>query len=115
MGVCTSKRIDFARKIIDMFDLSQYFEFINGGDIGITKDEQIKALIEEKAIDRDAIMIGDRDVDILAAKTNRIHSAGVLWGHGSKGELEKEDPDYLFAEPMDIVREFLQGDARFLT
>lgn len=37
MGVCTSKRRDFAERILSMFGLLEYFSFVDGGDIGIKK------------------------------------------------------------------------------
>ena len=41
LGVCTSKRKDFAEKILSMFHLDSQFSFINGGDVGIEKQEQL--------------------------------------------------------------------------
>lgn len=40
-------------------------------------------------------MIGDRESDIAAAKENGLRSAGVLWGYGSREELESVQPDLL--------------------
>lgn len=37
-------------------------------------------LISANRIDSSAVMIGDRAVDVLAAKENNIASAGELWG-----------------------------------
>ena len=33
MGICTSKRVDFAEKILRMFGLRAHFRFVNGGEI----------------------------------------------------------------------------------
>jgi phosphoglycolate phosphatase len=38
-------------------------------------------------------------VDIQAAHANGIGSVGVLWGHGSKKELEEASPDLLLEIP----------------
>ncbi len=38
-------------------------------------------------------MIGDRAQDIAGAKANGLHSAGVLWGYGSKEELSQAGAD----------------------
>ncbi len=102
MAVCTSKRGDFAKKIITMFDLDPYFEFVSGGDIGITKGQQIRTLIEQNRISLMSIMIGDRDVDIIAARENGLSACGVLWGYGSREELENENPEYLFTIPEEL-------------
>jgi phosphoglycolate phosphatase len=48
-------------------------------------------------------MIGDRDVDLIAAHKNQLPSAAVLWGYGSMTELKKENPDYIFEQPQQLV------------
>lgn len=37
MGICTSKRADFAEKILEMFGLRKHFRFVSGGEIGVQK------------------------------------------------------------------------------
>lgn len=103
MGVCTSKRQDFAEKILEMFGLRKYFQFVSGGDIGIAKWQQIEGLLADGAIGEGAVMIGDRAVDVTAAHANGISAAGVLWGHGSRDELTAERPRYLFDSPNDLL------------
>lgn len=92
LGVCTSKRRDFAEQILVLFDLAKYFSFIDGGDIGITKQSQLASLIESGAIDSEAIMVGDREIDINSAKGNGLRSVGVLWGFGDYAELSAAGP-----------------------
>ena len=36
LGICTSKRNDVAEKGLQMFELTDYFGFVSGGDIGIS-------------------------------------------------------------------------------
>ncbi len=102
IAVCTSKRKDFAERILEMFGLRECFLFVSGGDIGIEKWQQIEALLARGSISTSSVMIGDRSIDIAAARKNGLYSAGVLWGHGSKAELESEQPNYLFASPIDL-------------
>jgi phosphoglycolate phosphatase len=40
-------------------------------------------------------MIGDREHDIIGAKKNNIASIGVLFGYGSRKELEEANADYI--------------------
>ena len=63
LGVCTSKRADFAEKILEMFGLREQFEFVSGGDIGIEKWQQLEGLRRDGVISPQAVMIGDRAVD----------------------------------------------------
>ena len=103
LGVCTSKRVDFAEKILELFGLRSYFAFVSGGEIGTHKWQQIEALLENGAITQATVMVGDRAVDVTAAHRNGLHAAGVLWGHGSRPELEAEHPRYLFSAPEELL------------
>ena len=95
LGVCTSKRKDFAEKILSLFGLLSYFSFVDGGDVGIKKREQLSSLLQAGTIDRSAVMIGDRDVDISSAKANGLRSVGVLWGFGDMNELSGAGADVI--------------------
>jgi phosphoglycolate phosphatase len=103
MGVCTSKRADFAERILELFALREHFAFVSGGDIGTTKMQQLAVLLAAGTIDHEAIMIGDRAVDLEAARANGLASCGVLWGFGSYEELEAARPLYLVATPPELV------------
>ncbi|OYT93695.1 MAG: HAD family hydrolase [Burkholderiales bacterium PBB3] len=102
MGLCTSKRSDFAERILKMFGLRHHFQFVSGGDIGIQKKQQLAALRADQTIANNAIMIGDRAVDIEAAKFSQLKSAGVLWGHGSHAELVAAGPENLLSHPSEL-------------
>ena len=106
LGVCTSKRADYASKIVEMFQLHPYFSFVDGGDFGIHKVDQLRGLVANGLNPDSAIMIGDREVDISAAKGNGIASVGVLWGFGSRSELQKAQPDHLLETPDDLLALF---------
>ncbi len=103
MGVCTSKRVDFAEKILKKFGLRAHFGFVNGGEIGTHKWQQIEGLIAQGLVSTSSIMVGDRDVDMVAAHRNGLQSAGVLWGSGSRTELEREQPRYLLTCASELV------------
>ena len=109
--VATSKPEDFSIRIIEHFDLTKYFENVCGSlhdTTRITKDEVIKFAIERNNIsDKSKIlMIGDRKHDILGAKKNSIKSCGVLFGYGSREELETAGADYI-AEDVAALRKIL--------
>ena len=108
MGICTSKRADYAQRIVDMFGLGQHFSFVDGGGDGIEKRQQIESMIALGMPVNTAIMIGDRAVDVLAGKSNDLASAGVLWGFGERPELEEAAPDHLLESPTDLLGLFLQ-------
>lgn len=103
MGVCTSKQASTARKILKFFELDGYFEFVSGGDVGVKKAHQLAQLLGDGEIDHDALMVGDRAVDVDAAKSNRLASAAVTWGFGSRSELDAAQPDFQLQNPHDIL------------
>ena len=103
LAICTSKRRDFAIKILEMFELFELFEFINGGDVGIEKWQQLGGLLESGSISSKSLMIGDRYLDLTAAHSNNLNSAGVLWGYGSEEEIQKEKPMYIFNSTQQLV------------
>ena len=108
MGICTSKRADYAARIVDMFGLSSHFAFVDGGDVGIEKRQQIQSMVANGLSADNAIMIGDRAVDINAGKSNGVASVGVLWGFGERPELEYAEPDHLLESPRELQTLFLQ-------
>jgi len=101
MAVCTSKRVDFAEQILELFDLRRFFQFVNGGEVGVHKWQQIEGLRSDARVSDASVMIGDRAVDLVAARRNSLHSGGVLWGYGSYTELTDERPHYLFRSPSE--------------
>ena len=102
LGVCTSKRQDFAEQIPEMFGLRRHFEFVSGGEIGTPKWRQIEALLASGQVSKVSVMVGDRAVDVEAAHRNGLNAAGVLWGYGSAAELAQARPRYSFASPADL-------------
>ncbi|KAB8145896.1 HAD hydrolase-like protein [Chloroflexia bacterium SDU3-3] len=103
LGLCTSKRVDFAEQILALFGLRDYFQFVSGGVIGVPKGQQLRALLAEGVVGPASTMIGDRDVDILAARANGLRSVGVLWGHGSREELEQAGADLILGSVEELV------------
>jgi phosphoglycolate phosphatase len=89
LGVCTSKRSDFAEKILELFGIRRHFAFVNGGDVGVRKAQQLEALVDAGLVRTSARMIGDRAVDILAARANGLSSIGVLWDTDPRTNCEQ--------------------------
>jgi len=105
--IATSKPTEFAIRILEYFNLRQYFDFVAGSEMDGSRSEKadvIKYVIEENEISdiSEAIMIGDRKHDIIGAKKTGIDSVGVLYGYGSKEELMQAGADYLIENVEDI-------------
>ena len=104
LGVCTSKRQDFAIKILSMFGLLDHFSFVDGGDVGIKKKDQLAGLLRCGQIDVAAVMIGDREIDITSAKLNGLRSVGVLWGFGDLSELTAAGANVILSNTRELER-----------
>jgi phosphoglycolate phosphatase len=106
LGICTSKRADYASDIVDMFGLAAHFSFIDGGDVGVHKADQLGRLVASGIDSTSAVMIGDRHLDIGAAKKNGLTSVGVSWGFGDAHELTAAAPDHLLHTPDELLELF---------
>lgn len=107
--VATSKPEPFAKQILEHLNLSKYFEYIAGATLDenrTKKDEVIEYALEQcKFTDRrKAVMIGDRKHDILGASKCSLDSIGVLFGYGSRKELEAAGANYIAETVHDILK-----------
>ncbi len=103
--VATSKPEQFAKQILEHFDLAKYFIFIGGSTMEETrtkKDEVIQYVLDTNNLNpAETLMIGDRIYDIEGAHTCGLSAAGLTYGYGSKEELASAD--YLFDTPLQIL------------
>lgn len=111
IALATSKPYEFSIKILRHFDLYRYFDFFGAAtmDGKISKKEDVIAkLLEDMGVEDKTrmLMIGDRYHDIEGARANVLDSAGVLWGYGSKEELENAGAKYILNGPEEILNLF---------
>ena len=105
--VATSKFEVFAKQILEHFNIAKYFTYIAGSNLDgtrVKKGEVIRYALESCNISdlSKAIMIGDREHDIIGAKEVGINSIGVLFGYGDRNELEKAGADFIADTVADI-------------
>ena len=108
MCVATSKRRDFADRVMDHLALRGYVKAVYGALPGGGLDEKSDLLAHILSVegffpDR-TIMVGDRMHDMHAAGNNRLRGIGVLWGYGSHAELEKAGASAVATVPGDVPR-----------
>jgi phosphoglycolate phosphatase len=89
--VATSKPHHYARPIVKHFGLDAHFHAVHGPELDGTNDHKadlIAHILRHEAVDpATAIMIGDREYDVVAAARNGLSAIGVTWGYGSPEEL----------------------------
>ena len=107
--LATSKPEDFAKQILEHFQLSEYFCFVAGATMSETrthKHEVISYALKELGISdiSSAVMVGDREMDIIGAHKSGLKAIGVLYGYGSGEELEKAGADYIVKDVAELKR-----------
>ncbi len=95
--VATSKLEKYALVVLDYFNIRRFFKGTAGADASGThagKTELVKRIMTLHHIQyRDStVMIGDKKMDIDAAKDCGIDSIGILYGYGSVEEINHAGP-----------------------
>lgn len=105
--VATSKRRDFAERVVDYLGFRQYLPRVYGALPGGGLDDKQDLLAEILRIEgydpATTTMVGDRLHDIHAAQANALRSIGVLWGYGGQTELQAAGADLLAATPAELT------------
>lgn len=107
--VATSKPEAFSVEILRHFGLYDYFDFVAGATMDESRNKKADIIryalescgISEKA---SAVMIGDREHDMIGARKNGLDALGVLYGYGSYEELKEAGADYIADQPTDILK-----------
>ena len=108
LSLATSKPTVSASAILEYFDLTRYFSYEFGSNLdGSLSDKSIllkHALAVTGFEPNNALMIGDRQYDIIGAKSNLIKSIGVSYGYGSTNELREAGADLLVEKPAELAK-----------
>lgn len=107
--MATSKPEKYAVQIAEYFGIAGYFDFIGGALMDGTRTEKSEVIeyvltscgVEDRST---VVMVGDRRYDIEGAKKAGLHSMGVLYGYGSREELENAAPDHIAETPEEAGR-----------
>ena len=109
--VATSKPAVYASRIIDHFDLRRFFKNVYGSELNGTRGDKkdlISHILQKEAISyRETIMIGDRKYDMIGAAATAVRAVGVLWGYGTKEELENSGAHFCLEQPLELAEVFV--------
>jgi phosphoglycolate phosphatase len=98
MAVLTNKPVRFSEKILDGLGLSPYFKYCYGGNSFERKKPDpmgMQLLLADFGVaPREAMMIGDSEVDVQTARNANTWACGVTYGLGSD-RLVQHPPDVL--------------------
>ena len=111
--IATSKPQAAAQTVMRHFGLDEFVPEIIGGtddDRRNTKGKVIAWILREYGVDPEtAIMVGDREHDVLGAAENGIPCIGITWGYGDRAELETAGAKAVFDTTGETVDYILRG------
>jgi phosphoglycolate phosphatase len=104
--VCTTKPRVYALQILQHFGLGATFAAVYGSELdGTYADKRIllaRALAEQRLAPASRVaLLGDRELDLIAARTNAVAAWGAGWGYGTAQELA--GADHVFAAPHEVA------------
>jgi phosphoglycolate phosphatase len=103
--VATSKPRVAAKRIVEHFEMGQYFERVFGCELDGTranKTDLLNYAIDENPKASTRMMIGDRKHDLIGAIANGIQPIGVSYGYGSAAELDAAGATAIAASPGEL-------------
>ena len=105
--VATGKPEEFSLRILEHFDLLQYFTFVSGASMDESRNQKWQVI--DRALEHcgqppraQALMVGDRKHDVEGARRCGIACLGVLYGYGSAEELVTAGADALAGTPAAV-------------
>jgi phosphoglycolate phosphatase len=135
-AIASSKPQPMIHKVLEHFGLKEYFDVIVGCELDgtrSTKSEVVKevlALLGDIAGERGlissgdsesakerirqvvgrSVMVGDRSYDVEGAHSFEIPCIGVLYGYGTRAEMEEAGADYI-AKTVEDIGKIVLGKA----
>jgi phosphoglycolate phosphatase len=107
LRVATSKPGMYATRIVAHFDLAPYFTSVEGSELDgrlVDKGALIAHILWQNGLAPvDVLMIGDREHDVAGARANGVSALGVLWGYGSRAELERAGALACVGTPAELL------------
>ena len=112
LGVATTKYQPFAEKIINMLKLDRFFDFVGGATAGKerhTKELVIRYSLENLGANADShiIMVGDTKFDAEGAANVGCDFIGVLYGYGTKQEMENFYKNAIFVNTPSEIKNII--------
>lgn len=108
LSIVTTKTGLYSEQLLEHMDVMQYFEHVTGREhVEYPKPhpEPITRTLDLMNIEKtsDIWMIGDTELDLIAANSAGINSVGVLCGYGKEDTL-KEHTSFIAKDPLEAVQ-----------
>lgn len=117
LAVSSSKPQVFVERILEHFEIREYFEVVVGSELDGSRSEKsevveeaLKQLLGEKPIVHEKVaIIGDRKYDIEGGRSHGITTIGVTYGYGSMEELKAAKAEYIVRSVEELSGLLLRG------
>ena len=113
LAIASSKPEVSVHRVLQMFEIEQYFSIIVGSLKDGTRTTKIEVMEETFAqlkkrvgraySEKKVLMVGDRKFDIEGARHFGVDSVGVTYGYANDGELTKAGATYLAEDPQAVA------------
>ncbi|MBN0039092.1 HAD hydrolase-like protein [Cellulosimicrobium cellulans] len=110
LAVATSKPEPMARRIVEHFGLGAHLDRGLDDVFGATLDgsrstkgDVVAHALASLGAPRRAVMVGDREHDVLGAAAHQIPCVGVAWGYARPGELAAAGATVVVGTPAELV------------
>ncbi len=108
LWIVTLKNEADAKKIVRYFSFDKLIQGVYGPDLDEypdNKSQLIKSVLTDfKLVPSETVMIGDREEDVFAGKSNQTMTIGVTYGYGTEDEITNSGPDYICNNPYEIQK-----------
>ena len=108
LATATCKPVEVVRPILAEQGLAPYFDLIGGASMDASVDTKTAVIRRDLADGRlrgaRVLMVGDRQDDLQGAAACGLPAAGVLYGYGTRAELEACGPRFLAGDCAALTR-----------
>jgi len=105
LAILTNKPVRFSRELVERLDLGRFFRVVYGGNSFERKKPHplgVETLLRDfNASPREAMLVGDSEVDVQTARNAGIWACGVTYGLGSD-RLPQAAPDLLLDSLVEL-------------
>lgn len=107
LAVASNKLLSMTKIILQELQMDKYFDIIVGPELvrhPKPAADMIDYSLQELRVAHDrAIVIGDTDNDILAARAAGVSSCFACWGYAATKDALKKDSDFYAQTPEDLL------------
>jgi len=107
LAVVTNKRLVQSQALLETIDLMDYFDLLVGPELVDhikPAPDMIHYALDQLGLAPDqALMVGDTDNDLLAARAAGVTNCAVTWGYSDTDFIRSLAPDHLIDKPDELL------------